>query len=215
MRYSNADISLKALQVVLLANWGLGREILETLARRPDLEVVRVITRRQEGHPDPWYNTVYELATAKGLKTVDQSILSMPALRELLLDCRADLMIVHAFMHRLPSEVFSAPRLGTINVHGSLLPKYRGPSPTYWVVWNREPSTGLTSHFMTDGLDSGGIIHQVMFPVGPEDTVSSILEKQKLHVGELIEGTLRKLNDPGFKARLQDESLATNAPRPQ
>lgn len=81
-----------------------------------------------------------------------------------------DLIIAGAFSQILGRELLAIPRLGAINVHLSLLPKYRGPSPCYWVVHNRERTTGATVHYMDEGIDTGDIMQQVELPVDPAES---------------------------------------------
>jgi methionyl-tRNA formyltransferase len=215
MKSLNVNTDARPLKVALLVNWGLGLEILRFLYGRRGVEVVLVVTQWREGREDPWFNAVFDLAKKLGVKAIPQSSLTMVLFKEHLSKVDPDLMIVHAYMHRLPADLFQIPRLGCINIHTSLLPKYRGPSPVYWALRNREPYTGLTSHYMDEGLDTGDIIHQVRFPLETEDRIDTVLEKQKIYLGELLEETIRKLNDPGFCSRAQDNSLASYAPRPE
>ena len=203
------------LKVVLLANWGLGLELLKILHLREDLDVKLVITQYKKNISDIWYNSVYTFACEKGYKIVKQELLSYDVLRGYIVETNIDLMITHAFMTIIPKEVFSAPKYGSINIHPSLLPKYRGPSPTYWVLKNKERETGLTSHFIDEGVDTGGIISQRKIAVEFHDTVSSIIEKQKLIIEELVEELIKHLQDRTFKPIVQKEGFASYAPRPK
>ena len=117
-------------------------------------------------------------------------------------------------MKILPKEIFSAPKYGSINIHPSLLPKHRGPSPIYWVLKNREKTTGLTCHYIDEGIDSGEIISQRKIAVESHDTVSSIIEKQKLIIEELVEESIKRLQGRTFKPMVQKEELASYAPKP-
>ena len=203
------------LKVVLLANWGLGLELLKILHLRGDLDVKLVITQYKKNISDIWYNSVYTFACEKGYKIVKQELLSYDVLRGYIVETNIGLMITHAFMKIIPKEVFSAPKYGSINIHPSLLPKYRGPSPTYWVLKNREKATGLTCHYIDSGIDTGDIISQRKIVVEPHDTVSSIIEKQKLIIEELVEESIKRLQDRTFKPMVQKEELASYAPKPE
>ena len=203
------------LKVVLLANWGLGLELLKILHLRGDLDVKLVITQYKKNISDIWYNSVYTFACEKGYKIVKQELLSYDVLRGYIVETNIDLMITHAFMTIIPKEVFSAPKYGSINIHPSLLPKYRGPSPTYWVLKNKERETGLTSHFIDEGVDTGDIINQSNTIVRPDDTIDSIIEKQKLTLNNLVNDCIKNILDHAFRPEPQNERLSSYAPRPK
>ena len=203
------------LKVVLLANWGLGLELLKNLHLRDDIDIKLVITQYKKNGSDIWYNSVYTFACEKGYKVVKQELLSYDVLREYIAETNIGLMITHAFMKIIPKEVFSAPEYGSINIHPSLLPKYRGPSPTYWVLKNREKTTGLTCHYIDEGIDSGEIISQRKIVVESHDTVSTIIEKQKLTLNNLVNDCFKNILDPAFSPEPQKERLSSYAPRPK
>lgn len=201
------------LTVLLAANWGLGERLLAALLDAPEVRVLGVATRAASGGGDPWADMVRQRALQAGLPVWDEDTLPPQDLAALVRELGADLLWLHAYLRRLPRAAFTAPRLGTVNVHASLLPAYRGPSPQHWVLRNREPVSGLTSHFLDEGLDTGPIIHQVPVPLSPTETLDTLFEKYREAAGPLVRETVAKLLDPGFTPRPQDESLATYAPR--
>jgi len=198
-----------------LANWGLGLELLKTLHLRNDVAIKLVITQYKKNVLDIWYNSVYDFACEKGYKTVDQRSISFNELKKYITKSKIDILVTHAFMKILPKEVFSAPKYTSINIHPSLLPKYRGPSPTYWVLKNRDKTTGLTCHYIDEGVDTGDIISQSITIVQPDDTIDSIIEKQKLTLNDLVDDCIKKIVDPAFIPELQKEKLSSYAPRPK
>jgi len=202
------------LKVVLLANWGLGLELLKILHLRDDIDIKLVITQYKKNVLDVWYNSVYDYSYENGYKIVKQESLLFDELQKYIAELKVDLLVTHAFMKILPKEIFSAPKYGSINIHPSLLPKHRGPSPTYWVLKNREKATGLTCHYIDSGIDTGDIISQRKIIVEPHDTVSSIIEKQKLIIEELVEESIKRLQGRTFKPMVQKEELASYAPKP-
>lgn len=202
------------MNVILLANWGLGLEILKTLHELPAISIKKVVTGYEPATADPWRNAVYDFARQQDYPTFDQKELDWQELAGEIRSNDIDLLVVHAYMRKIPREAYAAPRLGSINVHASLLPRHRGPAPTYWVLKNREQVTGLTCHYIGEDYDCGAIITQVTVPVLPEDDLASVIERQKLVVKELLSEALKRINDPNFKPALQDEALATYAPRP-
>ena len=201
------------LRTVAILNWGLGLELLKAIKGLAALEVAAVITQHDAGSADPWINTVYEHATGAGYEVLDQSVLDPGGLAEIFRERRADLVIVHAYMEKIPEAALSVPRHGCINVHASLLPKYRGASPTQWVLRNGDMETGLTCHYMSGDLDGGDIIHQMKVPVNPGDTVASVVERLKGIAGPLLSESVSRVLDPEFVATVQEHSLASFAPK--
>lgn len=205
---------MDAVSVVLLANWGLGVELLDAFAAMPRVRVAAVVTRRPDGSPDPWAGAVWERALALGVPVHDQDALDAEAMRRVAADSGADLLAVHAYMRRLPASVYLAPRLGGINIHASLLPRHRGPSPHHWSIASGDARTGLTSHYLDEGMDTGPIIYQLSLPIRQGDAPADLVERVKGLAAPLLRETVRRVLDPDFKPVLQDENLATYAPRP-
>ncbi|NQT90520.1 MAG: hypothetical protein HQ558_04625 [Candidatus Omnitrophica bacterium] len=203
------------LKIMLIVNWGLGLEILKTLNNLPDVQVDFVITCHDSQKKDCWCNVVYGYCLAQRIKVEEQESINFQALQQDIKASGIDLLIIHSYMFRLPEEVFSAPKYGTINIHPSLLPKHRGPSPNYWVIKNKEAVTGLTAHYMNKEIDAGPIINQVEIPVVPADSTETLINKQKQCVGMLLQETLRRAADKKFIPTSQDEKQATYAPRPR
>jgi len=92
-------------------------------------------------------------------------------------DQNADVALVVAYGRILPKDVLAAPRLGCVNVHASLLPKYRGAAPITWVVVNGEPETGVTLMQMDEGMDTGAMLEQFVTPIVPEETAGELSER--------------------------------------
>ena len=124
----------------------------------------------------------------------------------------ADLFVVVAF-RILPEKLFSIPRLGSINLHGSLLPRYRGAAPINWAIINGETETGLTTFFLKKKVDTGDIIYQERIEIGPEETFDELYERMSKLAGPVIEKTLDFIEAGNVKPVSQDESLASPAPK--
>jgi methionyl-tRNA formyltransferase len=123
-----------------------------------------------------------------------------------------DAIVVVAYGRIIPEWMLALPRLGCINVHGSLLPKYRGAAPIQWAVANGEVETGVTTMVLDRGLDTGGMLltRKVLIE---KDTTAQQLYPQLSHMGaEVLIEALAGLETGTLKARAQDESLATLAP---
>jgi len=201
------------LRILLAANWGLGERLLTALIENPNVELQGVITRDSEADPaDPWATAVRNRAVSSGLKIWDEATLTPAAFKDLVRAQAPDLLWMHAYMRRLDRATYTAAQFGTVNVHASLLPRYRGPAPHHWVLKNRDPESGLTAHFVNDGLDTGPIIHQERVLLTGRESIQELLNKLKGIVPALVWGTVRNLQDPSFRPIVQDESLATFAP---
>lgn len=201
------------MKILTMLNWGLGSEILKTLHSMKGVEVCGVITRHEDKSEDRWINAVYEFGIRNGYRVTDERDIGFGEIKDMIIKESADLLVVHSFMKKIPRDVFSAPVYGSVNIHPSLLPKYRGPSPTQWVLKNKEDKTGLTCHFISEGIDEGDIINQVELPVEKHETFESIIEKQKNAVGPLLKEALSLITASNFKPRPQLSGGASYAPR--
>ncbi|MBD2846159.1 methionyl-tRNA formyltransferase [Paenibacillus sp. IB182496] len=123
-----------------------------------------------------------------------------------------DLIVTAAYGQLLPKAVLELPRLGCINVHGSLLPKYRGGAPIQRAIMNGETVTGVTIMYMAEGLDTGDMISRTEVPIGPEDTSGTMFAKLSDAGARLLGETLPRLLDGSVRAEPQDEREATYAP---
>jgi methionyl-tRNA formyltransferase len=114
-------------------------------------------------------------------------------------------------------KLLELPRLGCINVHGALLPKYRGRLPSFWVLLNGEKETGVTVHFMNEDLDDGPIIRQRIVPIAPDETQHSLLLKTKQVGAELLLEALEDLERGSAQLKVNARELATynSFPTPQ
>lgn len=132
----------------------------------------------------------------------------MRIIKEIAPDC----IVVAAYGKILPKEMLDSPRYGCINVHGSLLPKYRGSAPIQWSVINGEKETGVTIMQMAQGVDTGDMLYQKAIPIRIEDTAESMFIKLSELGGEMIVEALKMLEKGELTAVRQDEALATHAP---
>lgn len=136
---------------------------------------------------------IYQLAGENNIPIYEISRLNHPETLDWLHALRLDLVIVACFNRLLPKSWLSAPRLGCINLHPSLLPAFRGPTPLEDQLANGVSTTGITLHFMDEHADTGDIIAQQALPVGPDADLSS-LERQAADVGADL--LLRILENP-------------------
>jgi methionyl-tRNA formyltransferase len=123
-----------------------------------------------------------------------------------------DLIFVAAYGHILPKSILDIPRIGCINVHASLLPKYRGAAPINWAVARGESVTGITIMRMDEGMDTGPMLHVRELPIGGDDTAETMFSKLSILGAEALREALRKLREGMLEETPQDAALATYAP---
>jgi methionyl-tRNA formyltransferase len=120
--------------------------------------------------------------------------------------------VVAAFGRILPKVVLDLPPRGCINVHASLLPKYRGAGPIQWAIINGERETGITTMLMDEGMDTGAVLLQETVPIAPEDTAGTLSEKLAEVGGRLLIDTIARLEQGALVPQRQDDARATMAP---
>jgi len=135
-----------------------------------------------------------------------------PAFLEALRAWQPDLIAVAAFGRILPPAILSMPPRGCINVHGSLLPKFRGAGPIQWAIITGETETGITIMLMDEGMDTGAMLLQEKTPILPDDTAGSLSARLAEVGGRLLVDTIKQLKAGTLVPTAQDHSRATLAP---
>lgn len=189
---------------------------LEKLLNHPEFEVLAVVTqpdkRRERGNkvtPTP----VKAIATAHNLpvwqpERVKKDTETLTKLKQL----DADVFVVVAYGQILSSKILNMPKLGCINVHGSILPKYRGAAPIQWCLYNGEKETGITTMLMDVGMDTGPMLEIATTPIELLDTAQDLAERLAAIGGDLLVETLLKLERQEIQPIPQDNLEATYAP---
>jgi methionyl-tRNA formyltransferase len=121
-------------------------------------------------------------------------------------------IVVVAYGQLLPAELLEIPPLGAINVHASLLPKYRGPAPMHWSLIQGEEKTGVTTMLLDDGMDTGDILLQREIAINRAETAGSLYDRLAKEGAELLVETLQRLGRGTLEPKTQDHSQATYAP---
>ena len=187
---------------------------LEALLQSDD-SVVGVVTQpdRPKGRgqiltPSP----VKLLAQQEKIPLLQPLKMKAPEFLQTLAGWKPDLIVVTAFGRILPPVVLSLPPRGCINVHGSLLPKYRGAGPIQWAIINGERETGITTMLMDEGMDTGAMFLQEAIPITDDDTASTISPRLAELGGRLLVETIARLKAGTLVSKPQDSSQATMAP---
>lgn len=155
---------------------------------------------------------VKDAALRAGLQVYQPAKLKDPATVEFLSRYRPDAMVVVAYGHILPNWLIDLPRLGCINVHASLLPKYRGAAPIQWSVVRGEAVTGVTTMRIDVGLDTGDTLLKREVAIQDDDTAETLGSRLSLIGADLMIETLRRLEQGDLTAHPQDHAQATLAP---
>ena len=154
------------------------------------------------------YPPVKETALKYGLEVYQPRRVREPEFIEQLKAMAPDVIVVIAFGQILPKEILQLPPYGCINVHASLLPKYRGAAPVQWAVIRGETVSGVTTMRMDEGLDTGDMILKESLPLADDETGGSLYEKLSELGGDLLVQTLEKLKDGTAVFEKQDDSQA-------
>jgi methionyl-tRNA formyltransferase len=165
---------------------------LETLLALPEAQVVAVVTGpdRPAGRGRQLQaSAVKQAALAHGLPVLQPTNLKDSAFQQELRSYAADLQVVVAF-RMLPEAVWNMPRLGSVNIHGSLLPQYRGAAPINWALMHGDQETGVTSFFLRHEIDTGDLILQEKLAIDPDDDFGSVYDKLKVLGAQLAARTV-------------------------
>ncbi len=156
---------------------------------------------------------VKRVAEAAGLPVYQPQTLKDSEPQALLRDLRPDLMVVAAYGLLLPPQVLDIPRRGCVNLHASLLPRWRGAAPIQRAILAGDRETGVTLMQMDEGLDTGGMLDAARLPIDDRQTAGELQEVLSLLGAELLVRRLPQLLEGGLQAHPQDESLACHAPK--
>lgn len=155
---------------------------------------------------------IKELALQHKIPVFQPENLKNQEISNLIESLRPDLIIVVAYGKILPGNVLKIPQLGCINVHGSLLPKYRGAAPIQWAIINGEKITGITTMYMNEGLDTGDIILQSETKIGKNETSAELFDRLSIIGAELLIKTLTEIELGNIHREKQHDEIATYAP---
>jgi len=158
------------------------------------------------------FSPVKETALAAGIPVYQPEKIRAPETQELLQKIAPDAIVIIAYGQIIPARLLSIPRLGWINLHASLLPKYRGAAPINWAIVNGETKTGVTSMRIDAGMDTGEILLQREMEIGEAETAPELTARMSELGAPLIAETLRGLAAGTLVAKTQDHARASMAP---
>lgn len=176
-------------------------------------DVAIVVTHADRPGEAVWFQSVGHLARSRGVPTVAWDDPAAPEALARLRAAEPELLLSFYYRDILPPAMLRIPARGAYNVHGSLLPKYRGRAPVNWAVLRGETRTGATLHRMTGRADAGEIVGQEAVEIGPDDTAFEVQTRVTAAAVSLLARHLEGLEDGTAPATPQDEAAATTYPR--
>ncbi|MFN2387107.1 MAG: formyltransferase [Thermoanaerobaculia bacterium] len=185
-----------------------GHACLERLLDRGE-DVVLVATHADRPVEAAWFPSVAALSRSRGVRTVLMDDPGTDDAVALVRDAAPDLILSFYFRGMLPEATLAIPARGAYNVHGSLLPKYRGRAPVNWAVLRGETETGATLHRMSRRADAGEIVGQQAVPIGPDDTAFEVQSRVTEAALRLLDRHLDALKNGTAALRPQEEAEAT------
>jgi methionyl-tRNA formyltransferase len=183
-------------------------ECLEALLTRRE-NIVAVLTHQDDTNERIWFRSVAELSSRHGIPVFTPDSVNRPEWIARIREIQPDLILSFYYRHLICQAILDMPPLGAFNMHGSLLPRYRGRVPTNWAVLHGETETGATLHHMVKKPDAGDIVDQEAVPIGPEETAQQVLVKVAKAARRIIERQIEPLKSSTAPRRPQDETRAT------
>ncbi|MHB9132030.1 MAG: formyltransferase [Armatimonadota bacterium] len=165
------------MRLVCLGYQLIGHAGLQYFLEETDDEVVAVFTHEDSPGEEIWWPSVAELATKHGVPVYTPDNINTPEWVERIRAMQPDFIVGFWYRNLVKQAVLDIPPGGCLNLHGSLLPKYRGRAPINWVLANGERETGMTLHYMVERADAGDIVGQAVIPIDDEDTALTLYQR--------------------------------------
>lgn len=198
------------MKVIFMGTPDFAENILKDLSKEHDIVLCVTQPDKESGRgKDIHYSPVKNWAIEHDVPVFQPEKIRSQEAIDHLSNIDADVIVVAAFGQILPKEILFMKRFGSVNVHASLLPKYRGASPIQWAIMNGDEFTGITTMKMGEGLDDGDILLQEKIRIEDNETGGSLFEKLSLLGGTLINKTLSGLEKGTVKPRPQEHDKAT------
>ena len=195
-------------RAVVFAYHNVGVRCLEALLNA-DVDVPLIITHEDDPGENAWFECVASRARLYGIRVITPSEPNQPEVIEHVRRVSPDILFSFYYRRMLGRSVLDLPRLGAFNMHGSLLPKYRGRAPINWAILHGERETGATLHEMLDDPDAGRIVDQQRVPIQTNDVARDVLDKVTVAAEMIMERSISALLDG--TARLEPQDLAAGS----
>lgn len=200
------------MKIVFMGTPDFSVPALEELAKVHQVAAVVTQQDRPKGRGHKMqYTPVKEKALELNIPVYQPEKVKNPEFVDILREINPDVIVVIAFGQILSKEILDLPKYGCINVHASLLPKYRGAAPIQWAVIDGEEETGVTTMYMAEGLDTGDVIDTAVIKLDEKETGGSLFDKLAIEGGKLIVETLSKLENGTATRTPQDDEKSSYA----
>src|SRR5262249_26068764 len=156
-------------------------------------DVAAVFTHADDPEERPWFRSVSREAARAGIPVFAPDDVNHPLWVARIRALEPDILFSFYYRKLVASEILDIPRAGCLNLHGSLLPRYRGRAPVNWVLVNGETETGVTLHYMTTSADAGDVVCQRRIAIGDDDTALSLNEKLVAEAGAMLDEYLSRI----------------------
>ena len=163
-----------------------------------------VLSHEDDPGENRWFGSVAEFCRERGIPVFSPKDVNVPPWPDRIRDARPDLLFSFYYRSMLKKEILDIPPLGALNLHGSLLPKYRGRAPVNWVLVQGETETGVTLHFMTEKPDAGDIVGQAAVPIAFDDTAFTLFGKMEGAASGLLADLLPRIASGEIPRRAND-----------
>jgi methionyl-tRNA formyltransferase len=200
------------MRIIFMGYHNIGYACLEALiaqARELGDEIVAVVTHADDPKENIWFASVRQLAFDNYLPVYQPANPNDPAFVAAMQALQPDFLFSCYYRHMLKQPVLDLPRLGALNLHGSLLPRYRGRCPVNWVLVHGETETGITLHYMEEKADRGDIVAQHRIPITPEDTAATLLAQMTAAAGQLFREAYPRLRSGRAERLPQDHAQSS------
>ena len=200
------------MRIIFLGYHNIGYACLEALielSRELGDEIIAVVTHADDPRENIWFASVRQLAFENYLPVYQPANPNAPAFVAAMQALQPDWLFSCYYRYMLKQPLLDLPRLGALNLHGSLLPRYRGRCPVNWVLVNGETETGITLHYMVAQADRGDIAAQTPIPITPEDTAVTLFAKMTAAAGTLFRETYPRLRCGQAGRSPQDHAQAS------
>ncbi len=196
------------MRAIVAAYHNMGCAGLEALLRN-GFEIVAVFTYADDSDENIWFASVAELAARHDIPVYTPDDINHPLWLEKIREMKPDILFSFYYRDLLSKALLEIPGKGCFNLHGSLLPKYRGRVPTNWALINGETETGVTLHAMTVSTDNGDIVCQQSVAIEPHDTAKTLIDKQVEAASSMLDEYLPSIKNGKLTLTPQDQAAAT------
>jgi len=196
------------MKAVVLAYHNIGCVGIEALLRH-GYEIDAVFTHKDDPGENIWFDSVAQLAASRGIPVFAPEDINHPLWVRRIEKMAPDVIFSFYYRRMVKADILDIPYAGCFNLHGSLLPAYRGRCPVNWVLVNGEKETGVSLHYMTPQPDAGDVVGQKRVPIGDDDTARSLHDKISQAAVEMLDAVLPSIKEGTAERLPQDHSKAT------